>query len=438
MADGDRLLVVSVAHNDLGDLDAAELLERMLGAGIPGTHIVVKLHPQDRSVPGHVRFLRALARAHGAPEPAVSVVRDIDIYRLLRAADAHLGEHSTVLTDAVVANLPNMIAVGQAFEDALGYVAAGVAVPVSNAEDVRRIHGGAASTGGRGKGGLPRRALQQRGCRRRHRRCPERRRPGRRSATGLLICRRAGGSVTRTVAIIQARTGSTRLPGKVLLPLLDEPVLVHVVRRVRRARTLDAVVVATTVAPGDDPIAELGRREGWPVTRGSEMDLLDRYLEAARAHAATHVVRITSDCPLIDPGVIDDVVTELMTSGADYVSNSLEPRTFPRGLDTEAMTLEALERAGHEDADPASREHATPYIYRHPEQFRLGAVRLPEDLAWHRWTLDTPEDYELIRRLYDALGRDDFGWRDALTVALANPDWEDVNRHVQQKLVPRS
>ena len=241
-----------------------------------------------------------------------------------------------------------------------------------------------------------------------------------------------------TVAIIQARTGSTRLPGKVLLPLLGAPVLTHVVRRGQRATRVDAVVVATTTAPGDDPIVELGRANGWLVTRGSEDDLLSRYLEAARAHGADRVVRITSDCPLIDPALIDDVIAALKTSGADYASNSLEPRTYPRGLDPEAMTMAALETAGREDHDPASREHATPYLYRHPERFRLHAVHGAEDRSGHRWTLDTPEDYELTRRLYDALGRDDFGWLDALAIAEAHPEWSALNRHVRQKAVPSS
>lgn len=240
----------------------------------------------------------------------------------------------------------------------------------------------------------------------------------------------------RTVAIVQARTGSTRLPGKVLLPLLGEPVLVHVVRRVARAARLDAVVVATTVSPRDDAIVGLGRDHGWAVERGSEEDLLQRYLDAARAHRADRIVRVTSDCPLVDPGLIDDVLALLDGSGADYASNTLEPRRLPRGLDVEAMTMAALEIAGREDRDPASREHATPYLYRHPERFRLAGIHGDPDLSAHRWTLDTPEDYELIRRIYEALGSDDFGWRDALAVVLAHPDWSELNRMVAQKPVP--
>jgi spore coat polysaccharide biosynthesis protein SpsF len=242
--------------------------------------------------------------------------------------------------------------------------------------------------------------------------------------------------VTRTLAIIQARTGSTRLPGKVMLPLLGEPVLEHVVRRVGLAKRIDGVVVATTTLSGDDPIAALGAARGWAVTRGSESDLLDRYLQAARAHHADRVVRITSDCPLIDPGLIDEVVSALDAPGIDYAGNSLEPRTLPRGLDVEAVWLTALERADALDRDPASREHATPYLYRHPDQFRLERVPWPIDLSHHRWTLDTPEDFELIHRIYEAFGRDDFGWLEVLDLLDANPEWLRLNQHIRQKRVP--
>jgi spore coat polysaccharide biosynthesis protein SpsF len=240
----------------------------------------------------------------------------------------------------------------------------------------------------------------------------------------------------RTVAIIQARTGSSRLPGKVLMPLLGIPILTHIVERTRRAHLVDEVVVATTGLPSDDAIESLARTSGWALVRGSETDLLDRYLAAARAHAAEIVVRITSDCPLIDPELIDDVVRALTETAADYASNSLEPRTYPRGLDVEAMTRETLERAAIEDTNQARREHATPYIYRHPERFRLRGIANPVDLSDHRWTVDTPEDFALVRRIYDALGRDDFGWREALAVVEAHPEWSDINRHVRQKTVP--
>lgn len=242
--------------------------------------------------------------------------------------------------------------------------------------------------------------------------------------------------MSRTVAIIQARMGSTRLPGKVLLPLLGAPMLARVVRRVSRASRLDATIVATSTVSSDDAIVELAQREGWLVGRGSETDLLDRYVQVARAAAATTVVRITADCPVIDPGLIDDVVAALDDGQADYASNSLEPRSYPRGLDVEAMTMAALEVAWREDDDPRSREHATPYIYRHPDRFRLRRVASPVDLSAHRWTVDTPEDLELVKRVYARFGRDDFSWREVLAAIEAEPGWSELNRHVTQKPLP--
>lgn len=241
----------------------------------------------------------------------------------------------------------------------------------------------------------------------------------------------------RTIAVVQARMGSTRLPAKVMLPLLGEPILTRVMRRARRARTLDDVVVATTTLPEDDAIVALAQKEGWPVERGSEADLLDRYLGAARAHEADVVVRITSDCPLIDPDVIDRTVLGFRTANVDYASNTLEPRTYPSGLDVEVIRGEALELAAREDRDTAWREHATPYIYRHPERFRL--LRVPADGTGHpeqRWSVDTPEDYELVRLIYETLGRDDFTWLEALAVVEEHPAWVSINRHVSQKSVP--
>jgi spore coat polysaccharide biosynthesis protein SpsF (cytidylyltransferase family) len=235
----------------------------------------------------------------------------------------------------------------------------------------------------------------------------------------------------RTVAIVQARMGSTRL-----LPLLGEPALTLVLRRLERARTVDEVVVATTALPEDAPIVELTERLGYRVVRGSETDLLDRYLAAARAADAAVVVRITSDCPLIDPEVVDLVVESFRRSGVEYASNMLVPWSFPVGLAVEVVRRDALERAGREDTDPAWREHATPYLYRHPELFRLLRVPAESDHSERRWTLDTPQDYALIERIFEALGRDDFTWRDALAVVEANPSWGSANRDVVQKVVP--
>jgi spore coat polysaccharide biosynthesis protein SpsF len=240
----------------------------------------------------------------------------------------------------------------------------------------------------------------------------------------------------RRVAIVQARTGSTRLPGKVLLPLLGAPILQRVVERTARAVTVDEVVVATTTSPADDTIVTLARDHGWRIHRGSADDLLDRYVGAARANDADVVIRITSDCPLVDPEVIDETVAAFSDGSVDYASTGLEPRTWPRGLDVEVVASDALERAWREDANPAWREHATPYLYRNPDRFRILRVPAPEDLSDHRWCVDTPEDYELVRRIYEAAGRPDAGWRDTLAIVRANPSWSDLNRHVPQKVVP--
>ena len=237
-------------------------------------------------------------------------------------------------------------------------------------------------------------------------------------------------------AIVQARLGSTRLPGKVLEDLAGQPMLVRVVNRVSRAKTIDVVVVATTTRPADDAIVRLCEEQGWPFFRGSEADLLDRYYRAALAFKANVLVRITSDCPLIDPGVIDTVVTELLShpTEVDYVSNT-QQRTYPRGLDTEVMTLRALERAWREDDDAAQREHVTPYIYRNPEEFVLRSVTSDIDLSHMRWTVDTAQDLAFVCKIYHHFQNDAFTWREVIDLLEIHREWLEINRSVQQKPV---
>lgn len=241
----------------------------------------------------------------------------------------------------------------------------------------------------------------------------------------------------KVVGIIQARTGSTRLPGKVLLDLAGEPMLARAVSRVRRAKTLDDVVVATTSLPPDDAIVELCAERGWNVFRGSEDDVLDRYYRAAVAHRADAVVRITSDCPLIDPDVVDQVVTAFLERRprVDYASNVLPVRTFPRGLDTEVFSFDALARAWREDKNPAWREHVTPYIYNNPCLFQLHCLTHEVAYSDMRWTVDTAEDLALVKLIYDYFGDGRFSWRDALRVLEQHPEWAAINRHVEQKVV---
>lgn len=240
----------------------------------------------------------------------------------------------------------------------------------------------------------------------------------------------------RVVAIIQARMGSSRLPGKVLMELAGEPMLARVVNRARRATTLDEVVVATSHEAQDGAIVALCEQKGWPVSRGSQEDVLDRYYQAAQAHQAQVVVRLTSDCPLIEPALINQLVSCFLADRSlDYVSNTLPPRTFPRGLDGEVFSFEALERAWHADHDPASREHVTPFLYRNPALFTCKGIASPTDLSTHRWTVDTPEDLALVRRIYDHFGHDRFDWLEVVALLEENPAWLELNQHIEQKKV---
>jgi len=241
----------------------------------------------------------------------------------------------------------------------------------------------------------------------------------------------------KVVAIIQARISSTRLPGKVMLDLAGEPLLTRVINRVQRAKTLNQLIVATTTEPADRAIIELAATRSWAYFLGRENDVLDRYYQAAIQHQANVVVRITSDCPLIEPEIIDRVVKEFFERQPelDYASNVLPRRTFPRGLDTEVIRFEALEKAWREDNNPEWREHVTPYIYYHPEKFRIHNVVNNKDYSSFRWTVDTPEDLAFVRQIYDYFGQDYFSWMDVLHVLEKYPEWQEINRCVEQKVI---
>ncbi|MFZ0300592.1 MAG: glycosyltransferase family protein [Candidatus Sulfotelmatobacter sp.] len=239
----------------------------------------------------------------------------------------------------------------------------------------------------------------------------------------------------RVVAIIQARMRSTRLPGKVLKDLAGATVLERVVSRLRRCRLVNEVVVATSAEPADDVIVNECQRLGTHAFRGSEQDVLDRYYRAAQRMQAEAVVRITSDCPLIDPGVSDKTVQAFLSERPDYASNALE-RTYPRGLDTEVMTFAALECAWTEARQAYQREHVTPFLYQHPERFKILSVTGDHDYSQHRWTLDTPEDLEFLRVVYArGVNRQDLTWQDVLNIVEGEPELAEINRHVVQKTV---
>ena len=240
----------------------------------------------------------------------------------------------------------------------------------------------------------------------------------------------------RTAITIEARMRSTRLPGKVLLPLLGRPLLERMIERLRRARRADVIVVATTTNPADDPIVALADSIGVASYRGSELDVLARVLEAARSVGADLIVETTADCPLIDPGVVDQLIQTFGANQVDYCANVLRP-TYPRGLDVQVFPTRVLAEVANLTTDPADREHVSLYIYEHPDRYRLLNVAsgLPDDLADLRLTVDTPEDFELVTRVYEALypGKPDFGLADLATLFAARPDLRAINQHVRQK-----
>lgn len=236
------------------------------------------------------------------------------------------------------------------------------------------------------------------------------------------------------LAIVQARMTSTRLPGKVLREVLGRPLLGYQLERMRRARSLDRIVIATTTNATDDPVAAFCRREGCDVVRGPEHDVLERYAQAERAFPADTVVRLTSDCPLIDPDLVDLAVRRFGEQPCDYLSNMLQP-TWPYGMAVEVMTAVALRAAAAEAQDAREREHVTPFLYWRPQRFRLESLTMAPDLSRHRWTVDTPEDFELVRRILEALypANPRFGLADVLALLEAHPEWEKINAHVEQK-----
>jgi spore coat polysaccharide biosynthesis protein SpsF len=241
----------------------------------------------------------------------------------------------------------------------------------------------------------------------------------------------------RVIAIVQARMGSTRLPGKVLLNIEGEPMLAWVVERVSLAMTVDDVVVATTTDPEDDAIVEFCGRRSYALYRGAATDVLDRYWEAAKAHDAEIIVRITADCPLIDPGLIDKTVDALLTKVpmADFSANRLPwERTYPIGLDVEVCTFEALQTAWNEAVEPHQREHVMPYLYEHPERFHILHVKAERDFGDLRWTVDTPDDLRFVREIAKRLPNYiDFSWSDVLRIVNENPELVEINQQVQHK-----
>ncbi|MFH0825868.1 MAG: glycosyltransferase family protein [Pseudomonadota bacterium] len=241
----------------------------------------------------------------------------------------------------------------------------------------------------------------------------------------------------KIVAITQARTGSTRLPGKVMMDLMGKPMLTRHVERVMRARRIDEVVVATTTLSKDDVIHDLCKDNGWLCFRGSESDVLDRYYRAALERGADIVVRVTSDCPLIDPDLIDDVIAAPADAdgAVEFAANRIQERSYPIGLDCEAMLFPVLARIWKDDTDMSSREHVTTYVYHNLGLFRVRDVSGDGDYRHMRWTVDVPEDLEFVRKIYEHFGHDHFSWTEVVDILKVHPEWMDINRHIRQKKI---
>lgn len=240
----------------------------------------------------------------------------------------------------------------------------------------------------------------------------------------------------KVAAIIQARMGSTRLPGKILKTVNGKTLLEYQIERVKQAKTIDQIIIATTVKESEQPIVELCDKIGIEYYRGSEEDVLSRYYETAQTFGADVIVRLTSDCPIIDPEVIDKVVNQYLDnqSTVDYVSNTLE-RTYPRGLDTEVFSFAALTKAYHEAILPRDKEHVTVYFYTNPDLFKLQGLKNDQDYGSYRWTVDTEEDFELIQLILNELYNPNktFLLEDVIKLITEHPEWNEINAHIEQK-----
>jgi spore coat polysaccharide biosynthesis protein SpsF len=230
------------------------------------------------------------------------------------------------------------------------------------------------------------------------------------------------------LGVLQARVSSSRLPGKVLKPILGKPMLSRQIERLQRARSMDRLVLATSVEAEDDALVGLARDAGIECFRGSLNDVLERFYQAAQSHAPDHVVRLTGDCPLADPELIDQIVDYHLKGRYDYSSNSVQA-TFPDGLDVEVTTFGALERAWREAHLPSHREHVTLFIHSQPQHFKVGHFKQAVDQSKLRWTVDEPEDFEMVRQIYESLypKKANFSTTDIMKLLMDRPELADMN-----------
>ncbi|OGH87194.1 MAG: hypothetical protein A2206_01170 [Candidatus Magasanikbacteria bacterium RIFOXYA1_FULL_40_8] len=232
----------------------------------------------------------------------------------------------------------------------------------------------------------------------------------------------------KTVIIVQARMGSTRLPGKMMMSINGRPMVEYVFDRVGLSKLADEVWLATTVSAQDDVLAQWAEKNNIHYFRGSEDDVLDRYYQTAKQAEADIVARVTGDCPLADYEVIDQVIAEYKEGGYDYVSN-VHPPTYPDGLDMEVFSFEALEKAWKEAKLPSEREHVTPYIWENPDKFKMKNITAGQDFSAQRWTLDTKEDFELIEKIILECDRinSKCGMAEILEILATHSEWLKIN-----------
>lgn len=240
----------------------------------------------------------------------------------------------------------------------------------------------------------------------------------------------------KVVATIEARMTSSRLPGKVLLPALGDPMLLHLVRRLQAVSSIDAIVIATTVNVSDQPIIDFSFAHGISVYRGSEENVLERVVGAAEMLNAQVIVEITGDCPIIDPTLVEKTIQLFFDNNTDYVSNSLI-RSYPDGMDTQVFSLENLKKSAILTSDPLDLEHVSRFMWQHPDLFSQLNMLAPSDLHWPELglTLDEADDYQLLKKIIEALGPQNilFGCADVIALLKKNPEWVDINRKVHRK-----
>lgn len=240
----------------------------------------------------------------------------------------------------------------------------------------------------------------------------------------------------KVTAIVQARMGSTRLPGKILKEVNGKPLLLHQIERLMRSKLINNLIIATTLNEQDDEVVDFCRKHNIDYYRGSEDNVLERYYKTWEQYGGEAIVRLTSDCPIIDPEIVDKTIQYFLDNSYDYVSNTVK-RTFPRGLDTEIFSSKTLKLAYEQAMLDRDKEHVTAYIYTHLTDFNIGHYKNDKDLSAYRWTVDTEEDFELIKRILEAFD----GQEEKLTLNSAaklmeeNPSWININKHIEQKKI---